>query len=197
MSPLQNSSVSFSDSHHGITAPEGVEKAERFLVPLVRSQERLRAGECELPEEKQQCWQEFSGFWFIPALWQQFSRQHFNLTSLGEAWLGAGERHLLKLHKKPFFSCSVPSVPAEIGSFSLHSEWWTVVLSIFCWVSHKHRLSSWCRGTTLRASILHIIFPSDLSLAKNELEKHLQVVQVFFWRETKWSKFLKRGVYDP
>lgn len=195
MCPLQNSSVSFFDSHHGIT--EGMVKVERFLVPLGRSQGRLRAGECELPEEKQQRWQEFSGFWFIPALWQQLFRQHFNLTSLGEAWLSAGERHLLRLHKAPFFSCSVPSVPVERGSFSLHSEWWAVVLSIFCWVSHKHRLSIWCRGTILCASILHhVIFLSDLSLAKNEVEKHLQVAH-FFRVEAKWSKFLTRWVYDP
>lgn len=61
MSALQNSSVSFFHSHQSITAPEGVVKVEKFLVPLGRSQERPRVGECELPEEKQLRWQEFSG----------------------------------------------------------------------------------------------------------------------------------------
>lgn len=61
MSPLQNSSVSLFDSHQSITAPEEAVKVERFLVPLGRNQVKLRAGECELPEEKQQHWQEFSG----------------------------------------------------------------------------------------------------------------------------------------
>lgn len=138
MSLLQNSSVSLFKSHDSITAPEGVVKVERFPVPLGKSQERLRAGECKLPEEKQQHWQEFSGFWFIPSVWQQFSRQYFNFSR----WRLAQCRWkaLAEASQEIILFCTVLPVPAERGSFSLHSKWWTVVLSIFCWVPYKHRL---------------------------------------------------------
>ena len=82
MSQLQYSSVSLINSYDSITVAKGMVEVERFLVPLGKSQERLksqRAGECKLPEEKQQHWQELSEVLrFIHSVWQQFSRQQFN-----------------------------------------------------------------------------------------------------------------------
>lgn len=47
MSQLQYSSVSLINSHDSITAAKGMVEAERFLVPLGKSQERLRASVLE------------------------------------------------------------------------------------------------------------------------------------------------------